>query len=130
MISKGAKDAIVDALLPQLGEQIVFHVGISRQPKGGFAAFVEELPGCMTQADTEDELHQRLQEAITGYMKCLLRQVIEEDEEFHHVVEAIAAAYHQKVEAARQEARRTPVGFPPSKDVQLRHEEYYLPVRA
>ncbi len=42
----------------------VFEIEIERDDEGWFVGSVPELPGCQTQARTEDELIRRLQEAV------------------------------------------------------------------
>ena len=37
--------------------------------EGGYWAEVPDLPGCVTEADTLDELKEMLKDAITGYLE-------------------------------------------------------------
>lgn len=39
---------------------------------GGYVARVKELPGCITQAETWDELQQMIQEAKEGWLEVAL----------------------------------------------------------
>jgi predicted RNase H-like HicB family nuclease len=45
-------------------------VVIYPDPTGGFTAVVPALPGCVTEAETRDELMANLREAIEGYLLC------------------------------------------------------------
>jgi antitoxin HicB len=40
--------------------------------EGGYVARVRELPGCLTQADTWDELLMMIEEAKTGWLEVAL----------------------------------------------------------
>jgi predicted RNase H-like HicB family nuclease len=41
---------------------------IHRAEEGGFWAEVPALPGCFTQADTEEELKSNIREAVEGWL--------------------------------------------------------------
>ena len=41
--------------------------------EGGFVADIPTLPGCMSQGDTEDEVLKNIQEAMSGYLECLVQ---------------------------------------------------------
>ena len=43
--------------------------GLSMAEEGGYWAEVPDLPGCVTEADTLDELKEMLKDAITGYLE-------------------------------------------------------------
>jgi predicted RNase H-like HicB family nuclease len=43
---------------------------IHPEPEGGFSAAVPALPGCLTCADTLDELRANIREAILGYLEA------------------------------------------------------------
>ena len=43
---------------------------VHKADEGGFCAEVPALPGCVTQAETLDELERNLQEAITGWLQA------------------------------------------------------------
>ncbi|MBI5093687.1 MAG: type II toxin-antitoxin system HicB family antitoxin [Candidatus Hydrogenedentes bacterium] len=45
-----------------------FHMVIERDEEGWLVGSVPALPGCHTQAQTLDELRERMQEAIEGYL--------------------------------------------------------------
>ena len=47
---------------------MVLRVVIHEAEEGGFWAEVPALPGCMTQAETLDDLRIRAKEAIEGYL--------------------------------------------------------------
>jgi predicted RNase H-like HicB family nuclease len=51
---------------------------VFRQVPGGYAAFVEELPGANTQGSTLDEARANLQEAVAMVMEAN-RELAEED---------------------------------------------------
>ncbi len=40
--------------------------------EGGFLAEIPALPGCMSQGETEKEAFQNAQEAMEGYLECLI----------------------------------------------------------
>jgi len=44
-------------------------VVIHTDPNGGFWAKVPALPGCVTEADTREELMDNLREAIAGWLE-------------------------------------------------------------
>ena len=41
---------------------------VRKAPEGGFWAEVPELPGCMTQGETEEELRQNVRDAIESWL--------------------------------------------------------------
>jgi len=51
--------------------ETMFDVVISREKNGGYVAFVPELPGCHTQAETMEELEKNINEAIELYLETL-----------------------------------------------------------
>ena len=38
---------------------------------GGFWAEVPALPGCVTEADTREQLYANVREAVRGYLNCV-----------------------------------------------------------
>ena len=42
---------------------------IEREPDGGFSAEIAELPGCITEGDTLEELKANLREAAEGWLE-------------------------------------------------------------
>lgn len=44
------------------------NVIVHRAKEGGYWAEVEGLPGCITEADTIDELHKNVQDALCGWL--------------------------------------------------------------
>lgn len=55
-----------------------FTVLVHHAEEGGFWAEVEELPGCITQGETEAELHANLQEVIELFIECLVDDYVEQ----------------------------------------------------
>ena len=56
-----------------MGEvQGTFHVIVHRAEEGGFWSEVVELPGCMSQGETEDEVLANTRAAILGVIKSYL----------------------------------------------------------
>jgi hypothetical protein len=53
---------------PRLGLKV--RVVIYPDPTSGFTAVVPALPGCVTEAETREELLANLREAIEGYLLC------------------------------------------------------------
>ena len=47
----------------------IYNAIVHKAEEGGYWAEVPELPGCVTEADTLDELNEMLKEAITGYLE-------------------------------------------------------------
>ncbi|ARU40083.1 HicB family protein [Armatimonadetes bacterium Uphvl-Ar1] len=50
---------------------MVFKVIIHEAEEGGFWAEVPGFPGCVTEADTLEELRSNLADAISGYLSAL-----------------------------------------------------------
>jgi len=48
----------------------LFTVVVEQDEDGYLISEVVELPGCRTQAKTYDQLMERMQEAITGFLRC------------------------------------------------------------
>jgi predicted RNase H-like HicB family nuclease len=46
-----------------------FAVAVEKDEEGFYVAFIQELPGCHTQAKTIDELLTRLKEAVEVYLE-------------------------------------------------------------
>src|SRR3989344_4320602 len=49
---------------------------IKRNSDGSFFAEIEELPGCMTEADTKEEVLQMLEDAKKGWLEVALQRKI------------------------------------------------------
>ena len=47
----------------------IYNAIVHKAKEGGYWAEVPELPGCVTEADTLDELNEMLKEAIAGYLE-------------------------------------------------------------
>ena len=47
----------------------IYNAIVHEAEEGGYWAEVPELPGCITEADTLDELKVMLKDAITGYLE-------------------------------------------------------------
>ena len=48
----------------------VYTAIVHEAEEGGYWAEVPDLPGCVTEADTLDELKEMLKDAITGYLEA------------------------------------------------------------
>ena len=65
-------------LPPELAAQVQEHIGqpyhkyVYRDPDGYYLAEVVELPGCMSDGDTEAEALANLTEAMTGWLESML----------------------------------------------------------
>jgi len=46
-----------------------FQVVLEPQLEGGYVAYVPELPGCLSQGETEDEVLKNIREAIELYLE-------------------------------------------------------------
>ncbi|MBI5071415.1 type II toxin-antitoxin system HicB family antitoxin [Candidatus Falkowbacteria bacterium] len=44
-------------------------ISIKKSEDGGYIAFVDNLPGCMTQAETSQELFETVHDAVYTYLK-------------------------------------------------------------
>ncbi|MGE0201019.1 MAG: type II toxin-antitoxin system HicB family antitoxin [Candidatus Melainabacteria bacterium] len=49
-----------------------YTVILEAQPEGGFTVTVPALPGCVTEGDTKEEALAMAQDAISGYIACLI----------------------------------------------------------
>ena len=47
----------------------IYNAIVHEAEEGGYWAEVPGLPGCVTEADTLDELKEMLKDAITGYLE-------------------------------------------------------------
>ena len=52
------------------------HIVIERDEEGWLVGSVPSLPGCHTQARTQDELVERMQEAIEAYLDAFGEEVV------------------------------------------------------
>ena len=43
---------------------------VEKEPDGGYSAEIAELPGCITEADTLEELKVNLKEAAEGWLEA------------------------------------------------------------
>ena len=43
---------------------------VEKEPDGGYSAEIAELPGCITEADTLEELKANLKEAAEGWLEA------------------------------------------------------------
>lgn len=50
---------------------MAFHVVLEEQEEDGFVAYVPELPGCHTQAETREEVLENIREARDLYLEVL-----------------------------------------------------------
>ena len=54
-----------------------YTVSIQSYPDGGYFAEVKELPGCMTEADTKEELWEMIEEAKKIWIETALEEGME-----------------------------------------------------
>lgn len=45
-----------------------FDVVLEPQPEGGFTVYVPDLPGCISEGETENEALAMIRDAMTGYL--------------------------------------------------------------
>ena len=45
-----------------------FHIVLEKQDEGGYTVYVPELPGCISQGETEKEVVENIKEAIDLYL--------------------------------------------------------------
>jgi predicted RNase H-like HicB family nuclease len=45
-----------------------FDVVLEPQPEGGYTVYVPDLPGCISEGETEDEALAMIRDAMTGYL--------------------------------------------------------------
>ena len=50
---------------------MTYKVVVHREPKGGYWAEVPALPGCVSQAESMEELRSNVREAMEGYLEVL-----------------------------------------------------------
>ena len=55
-----------------------FHIVLEKQEEGGYTAYVPELPGCISQGETEKEALKNIKEAIELYLEELYASKMEE----------------------------------------------------
>ena len=48
---------------------MTYAILLEPQPEGGFTVSVPDLPGCISQGETEQECHQNIAEAIEGWIE-------------------------------------------------------------
>ena len=48
-----------------------FHIVLEKQDEGGYAVYVPELPGCVSQGENEKEALSNIKEAINLYLEEL-----------------------------------------------------------
>ncbi len=53
------------------------NVILNEEEEGGFSVECPELPGCVSQGETEEEAIKNIKEAITAYMECIKKNKIE-----------------------------------------------------
>lgn len=60
-------------------------------PEGGYTVIVPALPGCETEGDTHEEAMKMAQDAIAGYVECLIEdgQPVPEDLPIKPMVESV-----------------------------------------
>lgn len=90
METERLKQVLIDEIVRRIAEGTTFTVQIVEEEEGGYSAFVKELPGCMTQGDTREELDFNLEEAVTGYLECLAEEAIEGDPQWQDILASAA----------------------------------------
>lgn len=48
-----------------------FHIVLEKQEEGGYTVYIPELPGCISQGETEKEALQNIKEAMELYLEEL-----------------------------------------------------------
>lgn len=54
-----------------------YHVVLEKQEEGGYAAYIPELPGCISQGETEEEAIANIREAAELYLEELKASKLE-----------------------------------------------------
>jgi predicted RNase H-like HicB family nuclease len=54
-----------------------YPVTIYEDPEGGFVAEIEDLPGCLTQGETLEEVHAQIDDARRGWLKVAYEEGLE-----------------------------------------------------
>lgn len=49
-----------------------YHVVLEKQEEGGYAVYIPELPGCISQGETEKEALTNIKEAMELYLETTL----------------------------------------------------------
>lgn len=65
--SKDAREQKIEDYLA-----LPYTIRVTPEPSGGYVADVEELPGCITQAETREELREMVQDAMRGWIALKL----------------------------------------------------------
>jgi predicted RNase H-like HicB family nuclease len=60
--------------------EIPLKILVHSDPEGGYRAEVPGMPGCVTEADTLDELRSNLAESLTGWLGAAQDEAIERQE--------------------------------------------------
>jgi predicted RNase H-like HicB family nuclease len=50
---------------------VKFHIVLEKQDEGGYTVYIPELPGCVSQGETEKEAVKNIKEAIELYLEEL-----------------------------------------------------------
>ncbi|MEW5996011.1 MAG: type II toxin-antitoxin system HicB family antitoxin [Candidatus Micrarchaeota archaeon] len=69
-----------------------FHIVLEKQEEGGYTAYVPELPGCISQGDTEKETLKNIREAIALYLEELRASHMEKIFQRVKIIEPAASA--------------------------------------
>ncbi|MBU0592030.1 type II toxin-antitoxin system HicB family antitoxin [Candidatus Micrarchaeota archaeon] len=48
-----------------------YHVVLEKQQEGGYTAYIPELPGCISEGDSEEETMKNIEEAMELYLEEL-----------------------------------------------------------
>jgi len=68
-----------------------FHIVLEKQEEGGYTVYVPELPGCISQGETEKEAVENIKEAINLYLEELHVSKMQETLKRVKVIEPIAS---------------------------------------
>ncbi len=68
-----------------------FHIVLEKQEEGGYTAYVPELPGCISQGETEKESLSNIQEAINLYLDELKSSELQKTLARVKVIEPLAS---------------------------------------
>lgn len=87
-----------------------YPITIYRDEKGGFVAEIEDLPGCITEGETLEEVNQRIEAALEGWIHAAYEDDVEiplprTDEEYSgkFIVRIPKYLHRRLVEKARRE---------------------------
>ncbi len=66
-----------------------FHIVLEKQDEGGYTVYVPELPGCISQGETEKEALENIKEAMGLYLEELRASHLEDSLKRIKVIEPL-----------------------------------------